>query len=66
MEDPCIAVLYKVKEIIKMLYFSQHLLQGFFLTDTYGLSQIYFSLKFPLSVTPVTHAGTESSKTLEK
>lgn len=49
-----------------MLYLGPHLLQGFFLTDTYSLAQIYFSLKFPLSVTPVTHAGTESSKTLEK
>ena len=66
MGDPCTRVPYKSKEIIKTLYLSQHLSQGFFLTDSYVLAQIFFFLKFPLSVTPVTHAETERNKTLEK
>lgn len=49
-----------------MLNLSQHIPQGLFLTDTYGAQTIFFPLRFLMSVISVTHAETESNKTLEK
>lgn len=54
----------KGNEIIKTLYLSQHLSQGFFWTDCYVLAPS--PPRFPLSITPTTHAETQSNKTLEK
>lgn len=54
----------KGNEIIKTLYLSQHLSQGFFWTDCYVLAPS--PPRFPLSITPMTHAETQSNKTLEK
>lgn len=41
MGDPCTWVLYKGKEITKMLYLPQCLSQGFFLTDSHVLAEIF-------------------------